>query len=63
MDAAELIEREEPTRVASISGLGPLTIAWMRVLTVHFGVCPTPEAAANDAGLAPRSHESRTGGW
>ena len=44
----------------SIPGLGPTTMAWILVATVNFELCPTPEAAAAYAGLAPMAHESGT---
>jgi transposase len=44
----------------TITGIGPLTTAWVLVLTVNFRLCPTPEAAANYAGLVPLPHESGT---
>ena len=44
----------------TITGIGPLTTAWVLVLTVNFQLCPTPQAAANYAGLTPKSRESGT---
>jgi transposase len=44
----------------SIIGIGPLTTAWVLVLTVNFERCPTAEAAANYAGLIPLPRESGT---
>lgn len=46
--------------LASIPGLGPTTSAWLLVATLNFALCPTPEAAAAYAGLAPMAHESGT---
>ena len=48
------------TLLASIPGLGPTTSAWLLVATLNFALCPTPEAAAAYAGLAPMAHESGT---
>jgi len=44
----------------SIIGIGPLTTAWVLVLTVNFRLCPTAGAAANYAGLIPLPRESGT---
>ena len=44
----------------TVTGIGPLTTAWVLVLTVNFTLCPTPEAAANYAGLIPLPRESGT---
>ncbi len=44
----------------TVTGIGPLTTAWVLVLTVNFTLCPTPEAAANYAGLTPLPQESGT---
>jgi transposase len=44
----------------SIIGIGPLTTAWVLVLTVNFTLCPTAAAAANYAGLIPLPCESGT---
>ena len=44
----------------TITGIGPLTTAWVLVLTVNFELCPTPEAATNYAGLSPVPRESGT---
>jgi transposase len=44
----------------TIIGIGPLTTAWVLVLTVNFTLCPTAAAAANYAGLIPLPHESGT---
>jgi transposase len=44
----------------TIAGIGPLTTAWVLVLTVNLELCPTPEAAANYAGLTPLPRESGT---
>jgi hypothetical protein len=37
-------------RLATVSGLGPITIAWVLTTTIKFTLTATPEAAANDAG-------------
>ena len=42
----------------SINSIGPLTTAWMLVLTLNFQACPTPAAAVAYAGLAPMVRES-----
>jgi transposase len=44
----------------TITGIGPLTTAWVLVLTVNFQLCPTAEAASNYAGLTPLPRESGT---
>jgi transposase len=44
----------------TITGIGPLTTAWVLVLTVNFDLPPTPEAAANYAGLIPLPRDSGT---
>jgi transposase len=44
----------------TITGIGPLTTAWVLVVTVNFGLCPTPEAAANYAGLIRLPRDSGT---
>jgi transposase len=44
----------------TITGIGPLTTAWVLVLTVNFHRCPTAEAAANYAGLIPLPRDSGT---
>lgn len=44
----------------SIPGVGLTTMAWLLVATVNFELCPTSEAAAAYAGLAPMAHESGT---
>jgi transposase len=40
-------------RLQTISGIGMLTASWILVTTLRFELCPTPEAAASHAGLAP----------
>src|SRR5437764_529575 len=47
-------------RLATISGLGTLTIAWILTTTINFTLTVTPEAAANYAGLAPQLRQSGT---
>jgi transposase len=44
----------------TITGIGPLTSAWVLVLTVNLRLCPTAEAAANYAGLIPLPRDSGT---
>jgi transposase len=44
----------------TITGIGPLTTAWVLVLTVNLRRCPTAEAAANYAGLIPLPRDSGT---
>ncbi len=45
-------------RLATINGLGTLTIAWILTTTINFTLTVTPEAAANYAGLAPQLRQS-----
>jgi transposase len=40
-------------RLQTISGFGMLTACWIWVTTLNVTLCPTPEAAASHAGLAP----------
>ncbi len=47
-------------RLESIKGIGLVTALWILVTTLNFTMCPTPEAAAAYAGLAPREDESGT---
>jgi len=47
-------------RLATIKGLGTLTIAWILTTTINFTLTTTPEAAANYAGLVPQLHQSGT---
>jgi transposase len=51
---------EAAARLATITGLGTLTIAWILTTTINFALTVTPEAAANYAGLAPRLRQSGT---
>ncbi len=46
--------------LASIKGLGTLTIAWLLTATRNFTLTPSPEAAANYVGLVPQVHQSGT---
>jgi len=46
--------------LASIKGLGMLTIAWLLTATTNFTLTPTPEAAANYTGLVPQQRQSGT---
>jgi transposase len=48
-------------RLRAVQGLGLLTIAWLLTSTHAFARCPSPEAAAAFAGLAPHPRES--GQW
>jgi transposase len=48
------------THLASIKGLGMLTIAWLLTATSNFTLTTTPEAAANYAGLVPQQRQSGT---
>ena len=48
------------TYLRSITGIGPLTAAWILVTTLNFTLCPSPAAATAYAGLAPQPHESGT---
>ena len=45
-------------RLATINGLGTLTIAWILTTTINFTLTATPEAAANYAGLVPQLRQS-----
>lgn len=45
-------------RLATITGLGTLTIAWLLTTTINFTLTVTPDAAANYAGLAPQLRQS-----
>ena len=49
---------EAAAYLASIKGLGTLTIAWLLTATSNFKQTATPEAAANYAGLVPQLRES-----
>lgn len=49
---------ESATLLASITGIGRVTTAWLLVSTVNFTACATAEAAAAYAGLAPLVRES-----
>jgi transposase len=40
-------------RLQTSTGVGRLTASWILVTTLNFTLCPTPEAAASHAGLAP----------
>jgi transposase len=46
--------------LATVKGLGMLTIAWILTATVNFQITATPEAAANYAGLVPQLRQSGT---
>lgn len=47
-------------RLATVNGLGTLTIAWLLTTTINFELTATPEAAANYAGLVPQLRQSGT---
>jgi len=46
--------------LASIKGLGTLTIAWFLTATRNVALTPSPEAAANYVRLVPHVHQSGT---
>jgi transposase len=46
--------------LATIKGLGMLTIAWLLTATSNFTLTTTAQAAANYAGLVPQLRQSRT---
>lgn len=51
---------ESATLLASISGIGVVTSAWLLVGTLNFSTCASAEAAAAYVGLVPLAHESGT---
>ena len=51
---------ESAALLASISGVGLLTSAWLLVATLNFRACASAEAASAYAGLVPRARESGT---
>jgi transposase len=51
---------ESAALLASISGVGMLTSAWLLVATLNFSACASAEAASAYAGLVPRTYESGT---
>jgi transposase len=62
-EIASALEQDEAwaaaaARLATVSGLGTLTIAWLLTTTINFTLTLTPEAAANYAGLAPQLRQS-----
>ncbi len=61
---AVIVQDEEwaaaATRLQTIPGIGLLTAAWLLTTTLNFTTCPTPEAAAAYAGLAPYERRSGT---
>jgi transposase len=62
-EIAQAIEQDEAwaaaaARLATVSGLGMVTIAWILTTTINFTLTATPEAAANYAGLAPQLRQS-----
>lgn len=56
--AADAAWAASAARLQSIKGVGLITAAWLLVTTLNFTICPTPEAAAAYAGLAPNPYES-----
>ncbi len=58
--AADAAWAASAARLQSIKGVGLITAAWLLVTTLNFTICPTPEAAAAYAGLAPNPYESGT---
>jgi transposase len=62
-EIAAALQQEEAwaaaaARLATVTGLGTLTIAWILTTTINFTLTITPEAAANYAGLAPQLRQS-----
>ena len=62
-EIGEALHRDEAwaaaaARLATITGLGTLTIAWLLTTTINFTLTVTPEAAVNYAGLAPQLRQS-----
>jgi transposase len=49
---------EAAASLASIKGVGMLTIVWLLTATSNFKQTATPEAAAHDAGVVPQLRES-----
>ena len=47
----------------TIPGIGLLTACWLVVCTLNFTTCPTAEAAAHYAGLAPVERSSGSSVW
>jgi transposase len=47
-------------RLQTITGIGPLTAAWLVVTTLNFTVCETVEELTAYAGLAPHAYQSGT---
>ncbi|MDP9315973.1 MAG: IS110 family transposase [Chloroflexota bacterium] len=56
----ESVWAESALLLQTIHSIGPLTTAWLLVLTLNFQQCPTAAAAVAYAGLAPLPHESGT---
>ncbi len=48
------------TRLQTITGIGPLTAAWLLVTTLNFTLCSTVEELTAYAGLAPHPFQSGT---
>jgi transposase len=46
------------TRLQTITGIGPLTAAWLLVTTLNFPMCDTVEELTAYAGLAPHPYQS-----
>jgi transposase len=62
-EIASALEQDEAwaaatARLATLTGLGTLTVAWILTTTINFTLTATPEAAANYAGLAPQLRQS-----
>ena len=51
---------ESADLLASITGIGLITTAWLLVATLNFTACASAEGAATYAGLVPLSHQSGT---
>ena len=51
---------EAAQRLQTISGIGPLTAAWLLVTTLNFTLCENAEALTAYAGLAPHPYQSGT---
>lgn len=48
------------TRLQTITGIGPITAAWLVVTTLNFTICETVEELTAYAGLAPHPFQSGT---
>ncbi len=56
----ESVWAEPALLLQTIHSIGPLTTAWLLVLTLNFQQCPTAAAAVAYAGLAPLPYQSGT---